>query len=403
VSAGAASGSLRGAVAPRGALPSRIGINAIFLLPGMGGLDTYVHELVPELVRAAPEVRFSIFCSPAGERHLREVDWADSVELISHPLFGVRGLKALSELTVLGAVASRRVELLHSVALTAPLRTRAVSVLTIADATWMLGPAPDMTTRLWRLIVPPVARRADRVIAISQASAEDVVAYLGVPAERIDVTILGHGPRRRASPLPKAELRRRFALGDGPIVLTVGTRKPHKNLLRLLAAMPSVLAGRPDATLVLAGNPTAHEDELHQQARRLGVNGHVAFLPFVDAEELEGLYSAADCFVLPSVNEGFGLTVLEAMDRGVPVACSNVSAMPEVAGDAARYFDPTDVEAMAAALVELLADRSLREALSALGHARVAELTWTATAEATLASYARAWRERGAGDARWRQ
>jgi glycosyltransferase involved in cell wall biosynthesis len=375
-------------------LPARIGINAIFLLPGMGGLDTYVRELVPELVRAAPGVRFSIFCSPAGERYLRETEWADAVEFVSHPLFGMRGLKALTELTLLGALGGRRVELLHSVALTAPLHTRAASVVTIADVTWMLGPPPDATTRLWRVIVPPVARRADRVIAISRASAEDIATHLRVPPERIDITLLGHSARQRAVPVPEDEVRGRFGLGSGAIVLTVGTRKRHKNLERLLAAMPAVLAARPDVTLVLAGNPTGLEDELRAQAFRLGLGSHVTFLPFVDPAELEGLYRAAECFVLPSVNEGFGLPLLEAMARGLPIACSNVSALPEVAGDAARYFDPTSVEDIAAALIELLGDLALRDELSARGRARQAELTWQATAEATLSTYARAWDER---------
>jgi glycosyltransferase involved in cell wall biosynthesis len=397
----AASGSALSAavLAPRDPLPARIGINAVFLLPGMGGLETYVRELVPELVRAAPEVRFTVFASPAGERHLRTLDWADSVAFVSHPLFGAHGLKALSELTVLGALATRRVDLLHSVALTAPLRTRAANVVMIADATWMIGAPADMTTRLWRLIVPPVARRADRVIAISRASAEHVVEYLGVPAERIDITLLGHRPERRVAPLAAAEVRQRFALGDGPIVLTVGTRKPHKNLPRLLAALPGVIAACPEATLVLAGNPTAHEGELRGQAQRLELGRHVTFLPYVAPDELEGLYAAADCFVLPSLNEGFGLPLLEAMGRGLPIACSNVSAMPEVAGEAARYFDPSSVEAIAAALIALLADRPLREELSARGRARVAELTWQATAHATLSSYARAWREHVGGRA----
>jgi hypothetical protein len=131
-------------------LPSRIGINAIFLEPGMGGLDTYVRELMPELLRAAPQIRFTIFCSSAAERYLRSNSWTEDVKFFTHPAFGTRGLKAITELTVLGAYASRRVELLHSVALTAPFRTKAVNVVTIADVIWMLDRHPDMTTRLWR-------------------------------------------------------------------------------------------------------------------------------------------------------------------------------------------------------------------------------------------------------------
>jgi glycosyltransferase involved in cell wall biosynthesis len=229
------------------------------------------------------------------------------------------------------------------------------------------------------------------LIAISHAGAKQIVEHLGVPPERIDVTMLGHALGAQAAPVPEQELRRRFALGRGSIVLTVGTRKRHKNLLRLLRAMPAVLSAQPDTTLVLAGNPTAHEGELREEAERLELNGRVAFLPFVDAAELEGLYAAADCFVLPSVTEGFGLPLLEAMGRGLPVACSNISALPEVAGDAARYFDPTNVDEISTALIDLLSNPALRDRLSALGRMREATLTWESTARATLASYGRAW------------
>jgi glycosyltransferase involved in cell wall biosynthesis len=375
-------------------VPPRVAINAIFLLPGMGGLDTYVRELLPELIRLAPQTRFSVYCSPVGREHLAQTDWASEVQFVSHPVFGVRGLKAITELTVLGALAGARADLIHSVALTAPLWTRAVSVVTIADTTWLHGTAPDPTTRLWRLVVPPVARRADRLIAISSAGAQDITGHLRIPADRIDITLLGHARSASANVMLESELRRRFGLGESRLILTVGTRKPHKNVLGLIAALPEVLEREPRARLVLAGNPTAHEPELQAAVRHHGIADAVSFLPFVDEHALEGLYAAADCFVLPSFNEGFGLPLLEAMGRGVPVACSNVSALPEVAGDAARYFDPADSHQIAAALIDLLGDRVLREQLAARGRAREAELTWGATARATLDSYARAWAAR---------
>ncbi len=372
-------------------LPPRIGINAIFLLPGMGGLDTYVQELVPELVRQAPSTRFSVFCSPAGERHLRANDWATEVELVSHPAYGVRGLKALCESMALGWTAGRRVDLIHSVALTAPLWTRAATVVTIADTIWLHDRRPDATVRLWRLIVPPAARRADRVIAISHHTVRDIVEHLHVAPDRVDVTLLGHRRGEPAPGLSGPETRRRFALDPGPIVLMVGTRKPHKNVLGLLRAMPALLAARPDAQLVLAGNPTAHEPELLAETERLGLVAHVSFLPFVTAEELEGLYAAAEVFVLPSLDEGFGLPILEAMARGLPVACSNAASLPEVAGDAARLFDPADEREIASALSELLGDPALRAQLVARGRRRHTELSWKSTAAGTLESYARAW------------
>jgi glycosyltransferase involved in cell wall biosynthesis len=375
------------------ALPRRIGINAVFLEPRMGGLDTYVRALVPELLRLAPGVRFSIFCSPGGARYLREESWSGEVELVTHPLLGRRGLKAVGELTLLGALASRRVDLLHSVAMTAPLRTRAVNVVTLADVTWIIAPDPGeaATARLWRLVVPSVARRADRVIALSQAGAEHVVEYLRVPRERIDVVPLAAGENERARPSDAAELRVRLGLGDGPVILSVSAKKVHKNLRRLVEAIPAVLARQPDAVLAIPGNPTAHEQELRELAVVLGIAGHVVFPAYVDAPDLEGLYGLARCFVFASINEGFGIPILEAMRRGVPVACSRASALPEVAGDAARYFDPLDVADIGGAVEEIIADRELAAALAARGRARAQEFTWAATARGTLDSYARAW------------
>ncbi len=126
----------------------------------------------------------------------------------------------------------------------------------------------------------------------------------------------------------------------------------------------------------------------------LGLGGNVVFPEYVDAADLEGLYSLASCFVFASINEGFGIPILEAMRRDVPVACARASALPEVAGEAARYFDPYSVQDIAEALVELLEDRALAQRLVALGRERHALFTWEAAACGTLESYARAWRER---------
>ncbi len=375
------------------ALPRRVGINAVFLEPRMGGLDTYVRALVPELVRLAPEVRFSVFCSPGGRDYLQSEGWGEQVRLVTHPLLGRRGLKAASELTLLGVLAGRSVDLLHSVAMTAPLRTRAVNVVTLADVTWIVAPDPGerWTALLWRLLVPRVARRADRVIVLSQAGAEHVRRYLGVAPERIDVVALAAGRNDLVDPTPPQELRSRLRLGEGPVILTVSAKKIHKNLERLVRAMVAVAARWPDATLVMPGNPTAHERELRELAGELGIAANVCFPAYVDAADLEGLYALAGCFVFASINEGFGIPILEAMRRGVPVACSRASALPEVAGDAARYFDPYDVQDIAAAVTALVGDRDLAAELAARGRERESTFTWEAAAAATLETYERAW------------
>ncbi len=141
---------------------------------------------------------------------------------------------------------------------------------------------------------------------------------------------------------------------------------------------------------MLPGYPTWHEDELRARALALGVEHDVRFPAWVSAAELEGLWALARAFVFPSLYEGFGLPVLEAMARGVPVACSNTSSLPEVAGDAALLFDPRDEAAIAGALTRLLGDDALRARLRSLGFARSEQFTWERTARLTLESYGRA-------------
>jgi alpha-1,3-rhamnosyl/mannosyltransferase len=141
---------------------------------------------------------------------------------------------------------------------------------------------------------------------------------------------------------------------------------------------------------VLAGAREAHEDRLRELAGRNGVAERVHFVDWVDDADLEGLYRAARCFVLPSLVEGFGLPLLEAMRHGLPVACSDRSSLPEVVGDAALLFDPTDQEAVTTAVLRLVRDEALRRDLSERGRDRARLFSWSRTAAETVASYRRA-------------
>ncbi len=377
--------------------PGHIGLNIVFLDPGMGGMETYVRQLVPNLLGLRSDLRLSVFVNPVARPALAAEPWADSVDLVTHPALGRRYTRALSELTVLGLLANRRkVDVLHSLGMIAPLRTDAVSVVTVPDLIWLHRPRtfPRLTTSLWRLLVPPVARRADRVLTFSNASRDDIVQLLRVPREKIDVAFLGPGAPPLAEPTPEPELRRRLGLGAGPVILTVSMKKPHKNLRRLVEAMADVTNRVPEAVLVLPGHTTSHEEELRRAASTLGLSEHVRFCGWLSIPDLEGLYRCATCFVHPSLREGFGLPVLEAMIREVPVACSNAASLPEVAGDAARYFDPMSTESIAAAVVELLEDEGLRAKLIAAGREQQRRFTWRRTAEATFSSYVHACADR---------
>jgi glycosyltransferase involved in cell wall biosynthesis len=380
-------------VPPQTRFLRHLGVNAVFLEPRMGGMETYVRRLYPALLEVRPELRISIFVNELGRELLGAEPWAAEVELVGHRLLGRRGTRALSEALLLGALADRHgCDILQSVALTAPLRMRAASVITIADMTWLrqAGSVPLSTRLLWRSLVFPAARRADRIIAHSRAARTEIAEDIGLPEGRIDVVPHGPGFESGVDPTPEPELRSRLGVGSGPIVLAVSALLAHKNVRTLVEALPEIRRAVPDAVAVVPANPTPLGEALTARARALGVGDALLLPGWVSPADLEGLYAAAACFVFPSLREGFGLPVLEAMRRGVPVACSNASAVPEVAGDAALLFDPNRPNDLAAAVTRLLRDRGLADELAARGRARAAEFTWRRAAEETLASFERA-------------
>jgi glycosyltransferase involved in cell wall biosynthesis len=368
-------------------------VNALFLEPRMGGIETYVRELYPAILEARPDLRISMFVNGQGRELLAAEPWADGVELVNHSLLGIRGARALGEAVLLDTVARRRpCQLLHSVALTAPLRPHVPSVVMVADVTWLREPGavPRLTRTLWKSLVIPAARRARRLIAISESARDEIAEDFRVPCDRIDVIPLGPGSNGSVEPTAEPELRRRLGIGPGQIILAVSAFLAHKNVRRLVEAMPAIRAEVPDAVLVLPGNWTPLQDELRERARALGVEKAIVFPGWVNAPDLEGLYRAATSFVLPSRREGFGLPVLEAMLRGVPVACSQTSAIPEVAGDAALFFDPEQTEEIAKAVTAIHRDPVLAADLVEKGKRRAALYTWHRAAEETLASFERA-------------
>lgn len=375
-------------------MPRHVAINAVFLSPPMGGLETYLRELCRCLLARDDAPRLTVFLNPDGYESLRAEPWAGEAELVACPRVGRSGLRAISELTVLGPMADRRgADVIHSVAMTGPLASRAARVVTIADTVWIRYPEDNLTQRLWRVTVPLVARRAHRVIAISAAAGEDVRRHLGVDEGRLDVIPLGFGRPTATDATPEPELRAKLGLGEGPIVLNVGQKKPHRNLERLVRAMVRVREEVPDAQLVLPGPPNpVGERALRELAAGCGVEDAVTLPGHVPLADLEGLYTACAVFVLPSLAEGFGLPVLEAMARGAAVACSDRGAPAEVAGDAALAFDPESERAIADAILAVLRDPSLRERLAAAGPPRAASFTWERCAEETMDAYRRALR-----------
>jgi glycosyltransferase involved in cell wall biosynthesis len=350
-------------------LQPHVGLDLLFLAPGgTGGMETYARALVPLLPAAFPEARFTVLAGRELTAEWRERPW--------HPRIGLVALPVSSETRIVRTAAQQSVA-------GAPTR-----VVTMHDLIYLSHPetTTGLLARGLSLLAPAVAHRATRIIADSEATARELERLLGTDRAKVDVVPLGPGLKAGATPVPEAELRASLGLGELPLVLSVSARRPHKNLVRLIEAMGRV----PGAALVLPGYSSAFEDELRAVARRVGAEDRVHLCGWTSDAQLEGLYAAATCMAFPSLAEGFGLPVLEAMVRGVPVACSAVSALPEVAGDAALLFDPLSVDAIAAAVSHLLEDAALRARLVQRGYIRAAGFTWEHTAQGTVASYRRA-------------
>lgn len=362
-----------------------VALNAVHLVPGeTGGLEIYARRLIPALEEVDPGLRLTVFAGPFAVRELEREGWR--AELVPvHVDARSRARSVISEQLVLPRLVRKAdADLLHNLMNTAPTRSPVPQVTTIHDLIYRTMPETHagLLALGLRVLVPLAARRSARILAVSQATADDITRLLGISSEQIDVA--PNGPGSPPGPAASEEdVRRSLELGDRRIVLAVSAKRPHKNLARLVEAMQSV-----DAVLVLPGYATPFEKGLMTQAERLGVP--LRLTGWLDGPILEGLYRAADVFVLPSLSEGFGMPVLEAMARGTPVVCADIAPLREVAGDAALYFDPEDTDAIAAAIKRLIGEPALRDRLRTTGPQQAAKFSWAHAAEATLASYKRA-------------
>jgi glycosyltransferase involved in cell wall biosynthesis len=366
--------------------PSRVVLNALFLAPGVsGGPETYLRGLAPALANAFPSLRLTIVTTASGASSLHADGFGDFSELVSLPCEdGQRVRRQLAEQALLPLRARRRGEqIVHSLASIAPLVPGTRAVVTVHDVTFMRQPTFGRVTTLgMAFLLRAAVRRADALIAVSAAARDDICALLGVPTERF--TVIHHGLERHtaSAPTAEAELRRRLAIDGRRVVLCLGAKRPHKNqevLVRSASQLPS------DVVILFVGHPEPYDAELRALAAELRVEDRVRFVDYVGNADLEGLWRLAAAAAQPTLGEGFGFPVLEALEHGVPVAASDLPVLREVGGELVHHFNPRDPAAAANAIVAALDDRRARD----LGPRFAATFTWSRAAAATHEVYAR--------------
>ncbi|MFQ5399453.1 MAG: glycosyltransferase family 4 protein [Anaerolineae bacterium] len=369
----------------------RIGINAHLLSGEAGYRRAGIHQYIFQVLRHLPweegGPEHFIFTRQAEqllarnglrilrsrwptERRLARIAW----EQLAWPLL----------------VARHHLDLLHSMAFVTPVVLPCPAVVTVYDVSFVLY--PDRFPARQRLYLQSQTRRscrqARRVIVISQSSRRDVHRLFGVPLGRIDVVRPGVDARFR--PLPAAEVkvfRREKALPDR-FVLHVGTLQPRKNIPVLLEAFARLNV--PDLHLVMAGGKGWMTHQIFERASALNLEGRVHFTGYVADQELPFWYNAAAMLVFPSVYEGFGMPVVEAMACGTPVIASNASSVPEAAGEAALLFDPQDVAGLADRMAAVLHDPGLATTMGEDGLEQAAQFSWEQAGAETAAVYRQA-------------
>jgi glycosyltransferase involved in cell wall biosynthesis len=366
----------------------RIGIDARFYGRIGKGLGRYVSELIAHLERLDRTNEYVVF--------LRRENWDDYVPsapnfrkvLADVPWYGIREQVVLPWLLL-----RERIDLAHFPHFNVPILCPTRFVMTVHDLILLRFPTARATTLgpllfktkflLYRLVIGIALRRARTVFAVSEHTKDALLAeypFLRARPPVVTYPACGtpfRGARSAAAPAVPT-----------PYALYVGNAYPHKNLDRLVDAFAEFRKHRPDYRLAIVGGGDHFHRRLETDARATGRDHGVHFLGTVTDGELAALYDHAAFYVFPSLYEGFGLPPLEAMCRGVPVASSDATCLPEILGDAVRYFDAASVPAIADAMLALASDDALREELRRRGTDRAKRFDWNETARITLSHYA---------------
>lgn len=372
----------------------RIGINEVLIYPERSGALSREFTLLPELLGIFEEEGWEsvlYFSSDADEGIMRSlIAGRAGARAVRTPIPALptymrvlRGAPYWRR-----AVGRDRLDLFHTSYYPVP-RIPVPTVLTVYDIRFARMPETYSPMRhlFLRSVIPRSLERSDRIVAISDDTRSDLIERFGLAPEKITVSHcpVPAGFARVEEGSVLESVRDRYAL-PSEYILSVGKIEPRKNIGRLIEAFSSVRERFP-VGLVVAGKMDPSFREYYDRVRRRGLEENVLFTGYVDDADLPALYSMASLFAYPSLHEGFGIPLLEAMACGTPVLTSDASALPDVAGDAALLVDPSSIESIADGMARILGDGSLREALVRSGYERVRAFDARSAAEAVMGVY----------------
>jgi glycosyltransferase involved in cell wall biosynthesis len=361
----------------------RIGVNALYLIPGgVGGTEIYLRSLLQALGEIDSHNEYFIFVNAETRSGLGVA--RPNFQTIPMSVQAVfRPGRLLWEQTALPLAARRlRLHVLFNAGFTAPVLAPCPNVTVFHDLQHKRHPEFFRWFDLpfWQAFLYGAAKRSRLLIAVSEETRADLIRYYNIPDARIRVAPHGVDPM-----FFEIAAERRGSTPE-PYFLTVSTVHPHKNLDRLVRAFGRARQQIPGHRLTLAGMRGFHAEVVEQEIQRLGLQDAVQLTGWIPRDSLYKLFRRADACVFPSLFEGFGMPVLEALASGIPTACSGIEPIRSLAGEAAIHFDPQDEEAIRGALLRLIQDRELRQALAEQGPERARQFSWRRSAEATLAA-----------------
>jgi glycosyltransferase involved in cell wall biosynthesis len=340
------------------------------------GIGTYIRNVLIGLARIDPHTEYIGLCRPADVDAINEL--GPNFRAVPET---ARPYSLGEQVWIPLSLARERVHLLHEPHYVLPPATRCRAVVTIHDCIHLMFPQylPGRLAHFYaRGSMWSAVHKSDRILTVSAASKRDILRFFGVDADKVEVIYNAIDERFLAPPDADRmdQVRQRYQL-DHPFLLYVGNIKPHKNLERLIDAFGRARSrGLDDLRLIIIGDEISKYPALRQSVHRHRLDKYVRFLGFQPYHTLAAFYRLARAFAFPSLYEGFGLPPLEAMACGTPVVTSNVSSLPEIAGDAAVLVDPYEPASIADGIVQAVTDDPLRERLIARGLARAREFSW---------------------------